>query len=158
MSRSHTDESELRLLLSRLQSLDIVHDKNPTLDLNWRESPWIFKDWITGNFSRKWHTEIGDKCQVILKTCGQQGLTNDLLTFANFCYWTANDTTTKYTGFRHFSNVYHVKDLWRRVEPQLRAYQKTLSETSANFKNIEPVLTEMDRYMHHYVNEGYTWN
>jgi hypothetical protein len=29
--------------------------------------------------------------------------------------------------------------------------------TSPDFKNIQHVLTEMDRYMEHYVNEGYTW-
>jgi len=157
MSRFHTDESELRLLLSRLQSLDTVHDKDPTLDGNWTASPWIFKDFLTGNFSRKWHTEIADNCKDILSTCGQQGFADDLLRFANHCYWTATDTTTKYTGFRHFSNVYHTKDLWRRVEPQLRAYQQTLLNTSPDFKNIQHVLTEMDRYMEHYVNEGYTW-
>ena len=157
MSRFHKDESELRLLLSRLQSLDTVNEKDPTLDGNWTDSPWIFKDFLTGNFSRKWHTEIADKCKDILSRCSQQGFADDLLTFANHCYWTANDTTTKYTGFRHFSNVFHAKDLWRRVEPQLRGYQQTLLHTSPDFINIQHVLTEMDRYMEHYVNEGYTW-
>ena len=101
---------------------------------------------------------MGDKCKDILTTCGREAFADDLMTFANFCYWTADDRKTKYTGFRHFSNIYQVKSSWIKLEPQLRAYQQMLSNTDAGFQNIEHVLKEMDRYMKHYANDNYMWD
>jgi hypothetical protein len=101
---------------------------------------------------------MATKCKDVLTTCGGAAFANDLLVFADFCEWTADDRKTKYTGFRHSSNVYKVKALWIPLERQLRAYQQKHSNADAGFQSIEHVLKEMDRYMKHCVNDNYMWD
>ena len=147
----HKEQPDLHHLLQRLQTLN-NKPTDTTLDT-------VFWDWMTNNFNRVWYRDIAYQCHTILKNCGQQDFAEKLMRFANHCQWTADDTKTKYTGFRTSSNVYTTKEQWKAVEVQLRAYQQTLSKTNATFEKIEYVLNEMDRYMKHYrVSEWHTWS
>jgi len=118
----------------------------------------VLWDNLVGNYTRKWHTNIANKCKAILSTCGQQAFVGDLTRFAAFCDWTATDTKTKYTGFRTFSNTRAVLETWRAIEAQLRTYQQTLPENSANFKDIAYVVKEMEGYKKHYKYGHHTKN
>ncbi len=139
MSKHCSDMHQLRQLLQKLETLDSEH-KDMTLDS-------VLWDNLVGNYTRKWHTNIANKCKAILSTCGQQAFVEYLTRFATYCDRTATD---KDTGFRTFSNTRAVLDTWRAIEAQLRTYQQTLSENSANFKDIAYVIKEMEGYKTHY--------
>jgi hypothetical protein len=142
MSKHCSDMHQLGQLLQKLETLDSEHTDTRLDSVLW--------DYLVGNYTRQWHTNIANKCKAILSTCGQQAFVESLTRFATFCDWTATDRKTKYTGFRTFSNTRAGLETWKAVEAQLRAYQQTLTKNSANFKDIAYVLQEMEGYKKHY--------
>ena len=122
---------------------------------------FVFVDYLRGTFDRKWYTDINEHCQTILGCCRDIVFADALARFSVYCKFVAEDKESKDRGFRTFSSVYHVKELWIKVESELRAYETKKTAQVKQYPgslSIQYVLAEMVKYFKHYQNMDHTYD